>query len=53
MVHVLLCQEHSVAVVSSLTKNLDGDLNIKVDLIFIALLKYRGISFITKLGFRF
>lgn len=53
VVHVLLCQEHSVAVVSSLAKNLDGDLDIKVDLTFTGLLKYRGILLISKLGFRF
>lgn len=40
MVHMLLSQENSVAVVTSLTKNLDGDLNIKVDLTFIALFKH-------------
>lgn len=52
MVHVLLSQEHSMAVVSSLSQYLDGDLNIKVDLTFTALLKHRCILFITKSGFR-
>lgn len=37
MVHVLLGQENSVAVVASLPKNLNGDLNIKVNLTFTAL----------------
>lgn len=40
MMHVFLSQENSMAVVASLPKNLDGDLNIKVDLTFTALLKY-------------
>lgn len=53
MVHVLLSQEHSMAVVSSLPQYLDGDLNIKVDLTFTALLKHRCILLITKSGFRF
>lgn len=42
MVHVFLSQENSMAVVGGLPKNLDGDLNVKVDLTFTALLKYRG-----------
>lgn len=37
-----------MAVVAGLPKNLDGDLNIKVDLTFTALFKY---MFITKLVF--
>lgn len=40
MVHVFLRQENSVTVVAGLSKNLDGDLNIKVDLTFTALFKY-------------
>lgn len=40
MVHVFLSQEDSVVVVASLPENLDGDLNIEVDLTFTALLKY-------------
>ncbi len=40
MVHVFLSQENGVAVVAGLPKDLDSDLNVKVDLTFTALLKY-------------
>lgn len=39
MVHVFLRQEDGVAVVAGLPKNLDGDLNVEVDLAFAALFK--------------
>lgn len=39
MMHVFLSQENSMAVVAGLPKNLDGNLNIKVDLTFTTLLK--------------
>ena len=44
MVFVPFSQKHSVAVVASLTKNLDGDLDVKMDLGFTALLKYSQLS---------
>lgn len=39
MVHVFLRQEDGVAVVAGLPENLDGDLNVEVDLAFAALFK--------------
>lgn len=39
MVHVFLSQEDSMTVVACLPENLDGDLYIKVDFTFTALLK--------------
>lgn len=40
VMHVLLRQEDGVAVVASLTQNLDGDLHVKVDFALAALLKH-------------
>lgn len=42
MVGVFLSQENSMTVVAGLAKNLDGDLNVKVDLALTALLKIHG-----------
>lgn len=37
VMHVSLCQEHSVTVITSLTQHFDGDFNIEMHLTFIAL----------------
>lgn len=37
--HVFLCKENSMTVVAGLSQNLDGDLHVKVDFAFTALLK--------------
>lgn len=40
MVHVFLRQENSVTVVAGLSQNLDGNLDVEVDLAFTVLFKY-------------
>lgn len=39
VMHVFLCQENRMTVVAGLSQDLDGDLDVKVDFTFTALLK--------------